>query len=204
MKLLLKHFGLEAFFAHTRKTIDESAPWTADDEHAWHSEDMFSWQTTICYLTLPREAAAKRKYGINEMEADGGYAHIEGFSSSMVTLPDIARREVMDQQFLKALRTLDLKPYIHPSQLVDNVAPRRLGDQGQSAANASSKGARKDSGARGMCIEFAKRLLPANLRRCERDSVASAYPARPELVLVVTRASVHPSFSWSNAIREMY
>ena len=119
-QILRKQFGLEAFFAHTRKACNDSAPWTKDSSHKWHDEDEL--ETTICYLTLPRKAAGQRTYSISQEEADSGEnASINGAVSSPVGFLTLANKEAMSKQFKRALRTLQLQPYLHPSQWTETV-----------------------------------------------------------------------------------
>jgi hypothetical protein len=116
----LKHFGLEVFFAHTRKARGDSAPWTNHANHHWHDEEEL--ETTICYLTLPRVVAEERTYGISDIEAQcGGPVTVYGAQSSLVTVPTMVNRNAILKQFKRALRMLKLNPYIHPSQLTRAV-----------------------------------------------------------------------------------
>lgn len=89
--------------------------WEEHANHRWHNvEEM---KTTICYLTLPRAPTKQKSYQISETEANCGDALLRGVQSSIIQLPDLANREKRVKQFRRALRVLQLKPYIHPSQL---------------------------------------------------------------------------------------
>lgn len=96
--------------------------------HDWH-DYMEPLRTTLSYLTLPRTTARIRTYGISEMEADCGYASIEGAQSSFIMLPNTATKERRVKQFNRALRVLQLTPYIHPGQLDETISADNVDDK---------------------------------------------------------------------------
>lgn len=124
LQLLLKHFGLEAFFATTRRNENETVTWPEHSSYRWHHPEEV--ETTICYLTLPRRSAKEKTFPISELEADCGSSFIQGLQSCLIKLPDMRDHDKRVKQFRGALRTLKLKPYFHPSQLHDTVSADML------------------------------------------------------------------------------
>lgn len=57
-----------------------------------------------------------------EKDMDYGCMNIRGSESYLVELPTLDDREKRAQQFKRALRALNLKPYSHPSQLMSKVS----------------------------------------------------------------------------------
>jgi hypothetical protein len=68
-------------------------------------------------LTLPRIAAKNEEYPVSQIEAECGSSYVQGMHSSFIQLPDLSGREKKIKQFRRALTTLKLQPYVHPSQL---------------------------------------------------------------------------------------
>ena len=120
-QLLLKHFGLEAYFATTRRALGDSTPWPKHKNHRWHypAEEL---QTTTCYLILPRQSSEEREYAASDMEVECGGALVRGAIASFVTPPVLDNKEKRVKQFQRALRMLKLQPYAHSSQLNDTVS----------------------------------------------------------------------------------
>lgn len=70
---------------------------------------------------MPRTSTGTKTYGLTQMEAECGGGVVDMACSSLVVMPDPSRKGAISQRFLKALRTLDLKPFVHGSQLVDTI-----------------------------------------------------------------------------------
>lgn len=81
----------------------------------------------------------RKSYTVSELEADCGGAVLRGVRSSILQLPDLSKREKRVKQFRKAMRTLQLEPFVHPSQLQTIVttepepATKRLPNEGESS-----------------------------------------------------------------------
>lgn len=120
-QLLLQRFGLEAFFAETHKSEESGSRGPAHENHDWHP-GLEPLVTTVCYLTLPRQSIKARSYGLSEADMDSDSAFINAAQSSLVAMPQLNRSESRTEQFYRALRTLDLIPYVHESQLKSMVA----------------------------------------------------------------------------------
>ena len=120
-QLLLKQFGLKASFSNSRIRLAESAAWTKNKNYEWHSEDEL--ETTICFLVVPTTMARKKTYGMSAMEADcGPSALVPGTQSSFVVVPDGHDQGKRVKQFGRIIRTLNINPYVYPSQLDDTVS----------------------------------------------------------------------------------
>lgn len=115
LKVLKEEFGLEAYFATTRKAEGKDSRWTVSENHRFY--DYEGLQTTICFLTLPRKSGPVSSFGASEIECDGGYASVTGFQASRVELPAQSTQERRSRQFHRAMSALGLRPYIHPSQI---------------------------------------------------------------------------------------
>lgn len=89
----------------------------------WHIEPL---ETTICYLTLPKQMSSKRTYALNEFEAESGITVIDGAQSCFVQLAGTEERDKRMRQFRRVLRELRLEPYIHPSQLNETISDRPM------------------------------------------------------------------------------
>lgn len=81
----------------------------------YHMRD--EMKTTICYLTMPKVTSYNAEYETSEFEDMMPQIDIESSESCLIQLPTIADKEKCSAQFKRALRTLRLKPYVHPSQL---------------------------------------------------------------------------------------
>ena len=63
-------------------------------------------------------------YPLTEMESDNGFSDIDGTQSWVVELAGLGSREQRTKQFNHALRILNLKPVIHPSQLLHKLSAK--------------------------------------------------------------------------------
>ena len=178
-QVLQKHFGLEAFFAPTRKTAGSNAPWTEDPNHKWHvSEEL---KTTICYLTLPYKASSKQNFESSEMEEDCGSWLVEGTQSSFVELPTLANRAKRVKQFRHALRSLMLAPYVHPSQLNDTVTAEVAGKCVEGKEEDDSDRKMSDGCTKGLSQLFSFHTFITNLRcSCREERMAAIDHARED------------------------
>lgn len=72
---------------------------------------------------------------MSELEVDIGDAEVSSLQSSFVQLPSQVDHEKRVKQFSTALRTLKLKPYVHPSQLQDTLVPDSTAEAKDSSAD---------------------------------------------------------------------
>ena len=116
-----KHFGLEVFLAHTRQNMEQPEKWPKHRNYKWSLDDPY--QTTLCYLTLPREVAPKATFEAAKFEERDGYWCIAGAQAIAVDLPpcgDVSKRR---SRFQRAMRILGLSPRVHPSQRANRTSP---------------------------------------------------------------------------------
>ncbi|KAK5119358.1 hypothetical protein LTR85_007714 [Meristemomyces frigidus] len=113
-KILRKHFGLEAYFADTRPDTNHDDRWPEHKNYRWHGQD--ERQTTLCYLTFPRQAGPDGNFSGKESDMMNGYVSIPCAQAVKVDLPTVTDSTKMRTRFRRALRLLDLKPSMHPSQ----------------------------------------------------------------------------------------
>ena len=88
--------------------------WPKHKSHKWH--DKSEWQTTLCYLTLPKNFGATGFFDPSEMEADSMVGSLHCAQALKIDLPTLTGTAKMRTQFLRAMRILDLQPLPHPSQ----------------------------------------------------------------------------------------
>lgn len=144
LQVLRKNFGLEAYFGTTRVTEHNLEAWPSDPNHKWHTDKAL--ETTICFLTLPKQMTGETYYPLSEMEGEGGFLDIRGSQSYFVEPPTVHDRDKIVKQFQRALRVLKLKPYVHLSQLKAKVSATVLpedasqnGSEGDGAEEESQK-----------------------------------------------------------------
>ncbi|KAK3650348.1 hypothetical protein LTR56_006324 [Elasticomyces elasticus] len=115
---LAKHLGLGVVFHETRIGTSDSdkAAWPKDPNYEWHESD--DLKTTLCYLTLPDYNAAPRSYATTEMEDMGGYIHLPAARAIVVPIPGSKKILKIRARFQRALRTLNLRPFVHPAMIV--------------------------------------------------------------------------------------
>ncbi|KAK3629518.1 hypothetical protein LTR22_021886 [Elasticomyces elasticus] len=118
MQTLEKHLGLSVVFHNTRIGSSGKKCWPIDANYEWHDNDSF--ETTLCFLTLPDYDAAPESYNTTEMEDECGMVHISAARAIAVPMPDPAELSKTQSRFQRALRILDLRPYIHPA--MDDIA----------------------------------------------------------------------------------
>ncbi|RMX99084.1 hypothetical protein D0867_12225 [Hortaea werneckii] len=113
-RLLLQHFGLEAFFASTK--IDrQNLKWPRDFQYRWHAPS--DLRTTICYLTLPRAGGPSGMFANGSTEEKQGRVLVEAAQALLVDLASTAAPIAnMRRRFTFAMKTLALTPSVHPSQ----------------------------------------------------------------------------------------
>ncbi|KAK5719756.1 hypothetical protein LTR17_015207 [Elasticomyces elasticus] len=117
-KTLAKHLGLGVVFHETRIGTSDSdkAAWPKDPNYEWHEGD--DLKTTLCYLTLPDYNAAPRSYATTEMEDMGGYIHLPAARAIVVPIPGSKKISKIRARFQRALRILNLRPFVHPAMIV--------------------------------------------------------------------------------------
>jgi hypothetical protein len=129
---MMQHFGLEVFFMTTRKS--KTSMWPRDKNFRWH--DAGACQTTLCYLTLPKEMAPTVSCSTNNRDVNTGCYSLDASLAIQVTMPRIKDREARKRQFHRALSVLDLRPFLHKSQRhYVSVSPAPL-EQDESEENA--------------------------------------------------------------------
>ncbi|KAI6822601.1 hypothetical protein KC340_g12133 [Hortaea werneckii] len=113
-RILLQHFGLEAFFASTK--IDyENRSWPRDFQYRWHAPS--DVRTTICYLTLPRVGGPSGRFANSCTDEDKGRVFVEAAQALPVDLTSTAAPVAnMRRRFTAAMKALALTPSVHPSQ----------------------------------------------------------------------------------------
>jgi hypothetical protein len=122
MQLVIKHFGLEVYFATTRRpTLPEHSTWPSHPNHDWHypGDEL---RTTTCYVILPRQGSNSLSYSLSEVEADCGFANVQAAQSLLVEMPRLQDKEETAKQFHRMLRILKLQPHVHESQLNSRVS----------------------------------------------------------------------------------
>lgn len=125
LQLLLERFGLEAFFAEAHQAA-KPAQWTTDPNYAWH--EFTTLKTTISYLAIPNEMQNRYIYHDNDGAALGGlFSETYAVQSSFVRFPAADDKEKRTKRIQTALRNLRLRPYIHPSQLIEPVCTHAIG-----------------------------------------------------------------------------
>ncbi|KAK5729536.1 hypothetical protein LTR17_011839 [Elasticomyces elasticus] len=112
---LAKHLGLGVVFHETRIGTSDSdkAVWPKSANYEWHESD--DLKTTLCYLTLPDYNAAPRSYSTTEMEDACGYIHLPAARAIIVPIPGPKKILKIRARFQRALRVLNLRPYVHPA-----------------------------------------------------------------------------------------
>ena len=79
-----------------------------------------------------------RRYSPSDLEAEDGYVSVPFVRSSFVKLSSIGNRARRVSQFRRALRTLKVKPFVHPSQLNETIESMVLPDSDDDAGNGES------------------------------------------------------------------
>ncbi|GAB1730041.1 hypothetical protein NU195Hw_Modified_202t1 [Hortaea werneckii] len=143
-RLLLQHFGLEAFFASTQ--IDrENVNWRRDFHHRWHFQSDI--RTTICYLTLPRAGGPSGMFVNGSTHQKQGRVLVEAAQALPVDLASLAAPSAnMRRRFTVAMKALALTPSVHPSQKhASPVSANRLKmRKGAERKGAERKGAERN------------------------------------------------------------
>ncbi|EMC95088.1 hypothetical protein BAUCODRAFT_72039 [Baudoinia panamericana UAMH 10762] len=115
-KVLREHFGLEAFLADTAWYPEPKGGWPEDRNYRWHGSDTI--QTTLCYLTLPKTLGPHTVFEPGELDSRM-YAECGGSVYAAQALrvdPPGTLSQEERARFQRALKTLGLTPYLHPSQ----------------------------------------------------------------------------------------
>lgn len=149
--MVLEHFRLEVYFATTRanKLLGKDS-WPDEMNHMYHDEDEL--KTTICYLTTPSPMGYKTKYETSDMEDDMPTIDIHGSASCLVELPTSQEKEKRTAQFKRAMRTLRLKPYVHPSQLTPKPSAASSVKESPEKELEQSNETKADSGEKGKTL----------------------------------------------------
>ena len=144
---MLKHFGLVAYFAAVRNDAKASSAWPKHKNYDWH-DDCCELKTTACYLVLPRQIGRRVDCEASEMEYEFGSIVLQSSKASFITMPTLDDKEKRVRQFQLALRTLELSPYVHTSQLRDTVSAHMTGQvkgEGSSDGKQDAKSADKEN-----------------------------------------------------------
>ncbi|GAB1735134.1 hypothetical protein NU219Hw_g202t1 [Hortaea werneckii] len=113
-RILSQHFGLEAYFASTKKG-SERFIWPSHANYQWH--ELSDIRTTICYLTLPRVGAPEGWTRNSAVDGTKYRIVVEAANALPVDLTSIATPDAkMRRRFTFAMKTLALTPSVHPSQ----------------------------------------------------------------------------------------
>ncbi|KAK5711267.1 hypothetical protein LTR15_012557 [Elasticomyces elasticus] len=111
--MLKQHFGLEVYLANTVVDGNNEERWPKHKNYRWHPEA--ERQTTLCYLTLPKRLGPKGAF-----DADDRYGDIpESPNAAQAIQVNMHSLSITDEQrrrFQRALKTLGLELYLHPSQ----------------------------------------------------------------------------------------
>ncbi|KAK3650346.1 hypothetical protein LTR56_006322 [Elasticomyces elasticus] len=112
-KMLKQHFGLEAYLASTVVDGNNEGRWPKHKSHRYH--DSSELKTTLCYLTLPKRLAPEGVF-----HAEEAYGDIPDSPDAAQAIEvEIHSLSITDEQrrrFQRALKTLGLEVYLHPSQ----------------------------------------------------------------------------------------
>ncbi|KAI7558996.1 hypothetical protein KC317_g10652, partial [Hortaea werneckii] len=113
-RLLSQHFGLEAYFATTKRDRKD-LHWLREFHSRWHAPgDM---RTTICYLTLPRTGGPSGMFVNGSTREKQGRVLVEAAQALPVDLASLATPAAnMRRRFTSAMKALALTPSVHPSQ----------------------------------------------------------------------------------------
>ncbi|KAK4926080.1 hypothetical protein LTR49_006995 [Elasticomyces elasticus] len=121
-QILEKYLGLGVVFHNTRVSSSGKENWPMDANYEWHDDN--GLETKLCYLTLPDHDEARHSYDATDMEADSGYINVS--AARAIAVPNASPTDIAKIQvrFQRALRILDLRPYIHPAMLVGSKAAK--------------------------------------------------------------------------------
>ncbi|EMF17458.1 uncharacterized protein SEPMUDRAFT_57899 [Sphaerulina musiva SO2202] len=130
--ILEEQFGLKAFFAPSRISIEDVDIWPRHRNHQFHEMDQL--RTTICYLTVSQTLAPKKTAITSTVEHAGGYpCDLSSVQVIKLGQPSFALTNTVKKRFQRALDILNLKAYVHPSQGTSLVMPTLSGpNQGES------------------------------------------------------------------------
>ncbi|TKA83210.1 hypothetical protein B0A55_00658 [Friedmanniomyces simplex] len=112
--IMRKHFGLEVYFADT--TVDERKAdrWPKHKNDRWNSAD--ERKTTLCYLTLPERFGPLSSFCPSDMAAELGGPEIKAAQAIDIDMDALTITDEQRRRFHRALKTLGIEPYLHPSQ----------------------------------------------------------------------------------------
>ncbi|KAK5684533.1 hypothetical protein LTS10_004403 [Elasticomyces elasticus] len=125
-KMLKQYFGLEVYLANT--TVDETNEkrWSKHKNYRWHPKS--NRQTTLCYLTLPKRLGSKGKFS-----AGNGYGdyptHVDAAQAIRLDMHSLSITDEQRRRFQRALKTLGLEVYLHPSQAHAYTATANLEEE---------------------------------------------------------------------------
>ncbi|KAK4902531.1 hypothetical protein LTR27_000468 [Elasticomyces elasticus] len=130
---LEKYLGLGVVFHNTRVGTSGRKNWPMDANYEWQDDD--GLETTLCYLTLPDHDEAEISYSATGMEADSGYIHVSAARAITVPTASPTDNAKIQARFQRALRILNLRPYIHPAMLGEGKGAKK----GKEVTNRTTK-----------------------------------------------------------------
>jgi hypothetical protein len=113
-KVLHKEFGLGVFIS--RQTFPDWLSTTLDLHHSSRSSVN---ETTVAFLTLPSvflcDDSSNLECDIDEYQENTG---LNSHMSMLVDMDSLQISESQEKKFAGALKLLDLKPFVHPVQML--------------------------------------------------------------------------------------
>ena len=116
-QVLRRDFGLQAYISH--QVIPEAIkPYIHHYTNRWDPHD----ETTICYLILPSKLVSE-EINMEDGHTEDGLFEATSVMSSLIDLDSLKIGQNETNRFLKAMKVLNLSPYVHPTQLQLRVDP---------------------------------------------------------------------------------
>ncbi|KAK5719754.1 hypothetical protein LTR17_015205 [Elasticomyces elasticus] len=137
--ILKQHFGLEVYLANTVMDGNhEEERWPKHKNHRWHRGS--ERQTTLCYITIPKRLGPKGVFDadddMSEEPIDVAAAQAVQVNTSSLSITEEQRRRLR-----RALKTLGLEVYLHPSQAHAYTAtPNLEEDSDEESSSDGTKG----------------------------------------------------------------
>ncbi|KAK5729538.1 hypothetical protein LTR17_011841 [Elasticomyces elasticus] len=112
-KMLKQHFGLEVYLANTVVDGNNEERWPKYKNYRWNNQSEL--QTTLCYLTLPKRLGPKGAFDADDRHIDTGTSP-DAAQAIQVDMHSLSITDEQRRRFQRALKTLGLMVYFHPSQ----------------------------------------------------------------------------------------